>query len=82
MRSRKNEDTLTPKIILVALILLIMFLWVQCEAAISNVEFNDGICSCGGQYQYGNAVGHRYGTDYVYICDKCGKTIEISYKIK
>lgn len=27
---------------------------------------------CGGQWEYEQAVGHRYSTNYIYVCDKCG----------
>ena len=27
---------------------------------------------CGGRWKYDQAVGHRYDTDYIYVCDKCG----------
>ena len=27
---------------------------------------------CGGRWKYEQAVGHRYSTNYIYVCDKCG----------
>lgn len=27
---------------------------------------------CGGRWMYEQAIGHRYDTDYMYVCDKCG----------
>ena len=40
--------------------------------------WNDGVCSeCGGTYVYQQAVGHHCDTGYIYICDNCGKLIEV-----
>ena len=40
-------------------------------------EYNNGTClHCGGRYVYQQAVGRRYFTSYIYICDSCGKIIE------
>lgn len=39
-------------------------------------------CSCGGNYQYTQAVGHMYATRYLYVCDRCGEAIELVDKIK
>ena len=43
-------------------------------------SWNDGHCKCGGNWVYEQAVGHEYLTTYLYTCDKCGKTIEITDK--
>ncbi len=41
--------------------------------------WNDGHCDiCGGTWQYEQAVGHRSSTSYIYICEDCGKRIEIN----
>lgn len=41
--------------------------------------WNNGHCDiCGGTWTYEQAVGHRISTSYIYICDDCGKRIEIS----
>lgn len=42
-------------------------------------EYNDGVCPCGGQYEYSQAVGHRIGTTYIYVCNECGTPIEIDF---
>lgn len=43
---------------------------------ISANNFNNGVCRvCGGQYEFKNAVGHRYTTEYVYVCKQCGNLI-------
>lgn len=41
--------------------------------------WNNGRCDvCGGTWKYEQAVGHRYATSYIYVCEDCGKRIEIS----
>lgn len=48
------------------------------EDKIDDELWNNGYCSeCDGQWIYEQAVGHRYDTSYIYVCDKCGKRIEI-----
>ena len=48
------------------------------EDKIDDDLWNNGYCSeCDGQWIYEQAVGHRYSTSYIYVCDKCGKRIEI-----
>lgn len=42
-------------------------------------KWNNGYCSCGGRWEYQQAVGHRYDTDYIYKCDKCGKIEEFEH---
>lgn len=42
--------------------------------------WNDGHCDvCGGTWEYEQAVGHRSSTSYIYICDGCGKRIELNF---
>lgn len=41
--------------------------------------WNNGHCdACGGTWNYEQAVGHKYETSYIYVCNSCGKRIEIS----
>lgn len=44
--------------------------------SVNSSQWNDGYCSCGGRWRYQEAVGHRYSTNYIYKCDKCGKVKE------
>lgn len=40
--------------------------------------WNDGHCDiCGGTWEYEQAVGHRSSTSYIYVCEDCGKRIEV-----
>lgn len=63
-------------IVIVIAILIVLFI---VESCIGADKYNNGICKlCGGNYVFQNAVGHRWSTDYVYVCDKCGNLIEVS----
>ena len=56
------------------IILIIMFAIV---GTIDDGKWNDGHCTCGGNWKYQQAVGHYATTTYIYECDQCGKVIEI-----
>lgn len=50
------------------------------KAGIKHDEklWNDGHCDiCGGAWEYEQAVGHRSSTSYIYVCEDCGKRIEL-----
>ena len=41
-------------------------------------EYNGGICkTCGGHYEYLQAVGHLGETAYIYVCDGCHRSLEL-----
>lgn len=40
--------------------------------------WNNGYCTCGGKWEYQQAIGHQYNTAYIYKCDECGKIVELS----
>lgn len=62
----------------IGILLLIMAVIWFAEKVWSADKYNNGVCeACGGQYVYQQAVGHRYSTEYIYICDKCGHMIKI-----
>ncbi len=43
-----------------------------------NKLWNNGHCpTCGSKWEYEQAVGHYYSTQYIYVCNGCGKRIEI-----
>lgn len=60
-------------LIIIALLIIVLFI----NNIVGSAQYNDGICSCGGTYEFKQAIGHQVTTDYLYICDKCGRTIEI-----
>jgi hypothetical protein len=47
------------------------------EQSINADTWNEGICRCGGEYEFSNA-GHRKngGNYYYYTCNECGQVIE------
>lgn len=50
------------------------------KACIKHDEklWNNGHCDdCGGTWVYEQAVGHRSDTSYIYVCEDCGKRIEL-----
>ena len=64
---------------LIAIIIVIILISLFVESCIGADKYNNGICKlCGGNYVFKNAVGHRWSTNYVYVCDKCANMIEIS----
>lgn len=64
-----------------ALIALVVFIVVVIVCHVSNAtKWNGGYCSCGGKWEYLQAVGHRYDTRYLYQCPKCGRTEEFYKK--
>lgn len=72
-----------PKIISIVVIILLTFelIFVVNKASIRHDEklWNNGHCDiCGGTWEYEQAVGHRSGTSYIYVCEDCGKRIEIN----
>lgn len=63
----------------IAITVIIMFGVDRLANKHDNKLWNDGHCDvCGGTWQYEQAVGHRFSTAYIYICDECGKRIEIN----
>ena len=77
--SKDWEIDFYVKVVLAIIALLfISSCWDSCSDA---REYNDGKCPyCGGTYVYDTAVGHRYSTNFIYICDTCGNPIELSSK--
>lgn len=78
-------DTLPETIIITFVIVLTFGMFGACFFAIYKASeshddklWNDGHCDvCGGAWQYEQAVGHRSSTSYIYVCEDCGKRIEI-----
>lgn len=66
-------------IVIILLCILIVFGCIKLMNTVDEKRWNDGHCDvCGGTWQYEQAVGHRSSTSYIYICDECGKRIEIN----
>lgn len=72
------SDEIKVNLILLAIAFGILFLWINIRKSHDIAEYNNGVCKvCGGHYEYQQAVGHYYFTDYIYKCDKCGNVIEV-----
>lgn len=69
-------DIVGALIVLVLLVVLVVAL-VSCGRNKDTAVWNNGYCTCGGHWRYEQAVGHQYGTSYIYKCDKCGSRVEI-----
>ena len=70
-------DILPLLITIILVISLIVGLTVYSNYS-DEVKFNNGICpKCGGYFMFYQAVGHMYGTSYVYMCTHCENCIEI-----
>ena len=61
-------------LIVIIILIIGVFICKSCD----GIKYNNGICKCGGHYEYQQAVGHRLGTTYIYRCDKCGDIIELT----
>lgn len=73
----RNHKPVPISFIAICIVILII-LWLV-ESTIGYDKYNGGICrSCGGTYIFQQAVGHKYTTDYIYKCDKCGNLIEVN----
>ena len=77
----KHENLITT-IIMIGIVTFFVSIAVIC-IIFYKPQHNDGICKeCGGQYEFVQAVGHKFDTSYIYKCNKCGKIIEVDDLIK
>lgn len=76
------RDVLPEIIAIIAMTLLVVALFFgayKLSIRHDNELWNGGHCNtCGGTWKYEQAVGHRAATSYIYVCENCGKRIEIS----
>ena len=76
-----KRENLIASIIMASIIILFVIIAVICIIS-DKPQHNNGICKCGGQYEFVQAVGHKFDTSYIYKCNECGKIIETDYLIK
>lgn len=51
------------------------------EAKMDASVWNDGICQCGGEFEFSNATHRKNGGNYYYYtCNDCGKVIETNHQ--
>ena len=48
----------------------------------NNDRWNNGICECGGSYEFSAASKYRTSESFYYTCDTCGHTEEFSHLMK
>lgn len=77
-----KSENLIASIIMASIIIL--FISIAVIYILSyKPQHNNGICTeCGGQYEFVQAVGHKFDTSYIYKCNECGKIIETDELIK
>ena len=75
-----NSD-LKSRLFVLAIAVLIWFIFTECQGAISTDTWNHGRCKCGGHWVYQQAISRGYygmSTRYMYKCDKCGRIVELT----
>lgn len=78
----KEDEDFQVKFI-TAIIIFSILIVVIISAAVIDRKLDDrlwnyGHCpACGSEWEYEQAVGHYYTTQYIYVCNECGKRIEI-----
>lgn len=77
-----KRENLIASIIMASIVIFFVGITVICIIFYKPQHNHDGICKCGGQYEFVQAVGHKFDTSYIYKCNKCGKIIEIDELIK
>lgn len=76
----RDSDDACAGLGLIILAILIIFIATAVETYLDKKKWNDGHCECGGNWEYIQAVGHRYSTYYMYECDTCGQIHEFVVK--
>ena len=71
----KSYKLMSSLFCLVVIVIFLVVVLAVCRIGDSK-SWNNGYCECGGKWIYKQAVGHRYSTNYIYQCDKCGKMHE------
>lgn len=59
---------------------IVAFIWMGNENQAER--WNDGICECGGTYEFSGASKYRTSKYFYYTCDTCGHTKEFSQIMK
>ena len=62
-----------------AVFISLLVLFSLLDKGTSNAMCNDGHCpDCETEWRYVQAVGHKAETKYIWVCDRCGKSIEVN----
>lgn len=74
-----HQHSLSVSLITILILLGVLLVIFVIQGINSSNAYNNGICPyCGGTYVFKETVGHRYSTNYIYICNKCGHLFESS----
>ena len=78
----KNILTFIVTILVVLATLIgITFGVYKINSAMDADAWNNGVCDCGGQYEFTNANHIKNGGNYYYYsCDTCGQVIKLNYQ--
>lgn len=80
-QSEFNADIMYIVILLSIAIIKALVIFIYNK--ISDIlHWHHGCCKCGSRWVYQQAIGHKDCTNYLYICPKCGKIIEVKIKPK
>ena len=78
---KKDNSEIIATIIVFIFLITLAFIISVCSTTVSTKVYNNGTHkNCGGHWIYENAIGHRYSTNYIYHCDKCGTIYEFTKK--
>ena len=76
---RNKRGNISVEIIMLLLVVAILLGLIWFGAQKETADWNNGYCPvCGTKYRYVQAIGHRYSTAYIYVCDTCNEHIEVS----
>lgn len=74
-----KRGNISVEIIMLLLVVAILLGLIWFGAQKETADWNNGYCPvCGTKYRYVQAIGHRYSTAYIYVCDTCNEHIEVS----
>lgn len=70
---KKNGGDVWLKLAMILALLTILYM---IRVSIESSEYNSGICkNCGGEYEYVSKLFNDGHTNYIYKCNRCGKTL-------
>lgn len=78
-------ETVRGRIIACLLALAISFgvtVLIYNDAKNANDRWNNGVCECGGTYEFSAASKYRTSESFYYTCDTCGHTEEFSHLMR
>lgn len=71
------KDDISLLIVILGIIILVLIIVCSRQYKENKNYWNDGYCSCGGHWEYEQAIEDGDNITYIYRCDNCGETIEV-----